>query len=287
MGLKTLSGTSVEAAALDPKAAGARRLQDKVCIVTGAGQGIGRATARRFGAEGGKVVVAERIEETARETLEQLQSAGVEAMLCLSDVSSFAGATELVSKTVERFGRVDVMANVVGGTIWWQPLHLYSEEQILQEVERSLHTTLWCCRAVLAVMVEQNGGSIVNVSSSVTKGGFFRAPYAACKGGVEALTRVLGAEYGQYGIRVNAIAPGSTEIPDRRTSRLTLRPGVEAEPAPDTEKYYKRMLDMRMDGSPGLGRRSQPEEQAAAIAFLASDDASYITGHVIDSSGGC
>lgn len=287
MGLRTMPESTLEAAALDPRAAGARRLEGKVCIATGAGQGIGRATARRFGAEGAKVVVAERIEETAQETLQQLEAAGVEAMLCLSDVSSFAGATELVSKTVERFGRVDVMANVVGGTIWWQPLHLYSEEHILQELERSLHTTLWCCRAVLPVMVEQNSGSIVNVSSSVTKGGFFRAPYAASKGGVEALTRVLGAEYGQYGIRVNAVAPGSTEIPDRRTSRLTLRPGVEAEPAKDTEKYYKQMLDMRMDGSPGLARKGQAEEQAAAIAFLASDDASYVTGHVIDTSGGC
>lgn len=287
MASKDLVDRASAQAELDPGAAGARRFEEKVCIVTGAGQGIGRATARRLGAEGGKIVVAERIADTAQETLDQLQGAGVDAMSCLSDVSTFGGATELVERTVDRFGKLDVIVNVVGGTIWWQPLHLYSEEQILQELERSLHTTLWCCRAALPVMVEQNSGAIVNVGSSVTKGGFYRAPYATSKGGVEALTRVLGAEYGQYGIRVNAIAPGSTEIRDRRTSRLVLRPGVEAEPAEDTETYYKRMLDMRMGGAPGLGRKGLPEEQAAAAAFLASDDASYITGHVIDSSGGC
>lgn len=274
---------------LDPGAAGATRLRGKVCIVTGAGQGIGRATARRFGAEGAIVVVAERVEETARETLDQLLDADVEAMMCTADVSDFAGANDLVAQTVARYGRVDVIVNVVGGTIWWQPLHLYSEDQILQEIERSLHTTLWCCRAVLPVMVEQGAGAIVNVSSSVTKGGFFRAPYATCKGGVDALTKVLGAEYGRYGIRVNAVAPGSTEVTDRVTSRLTLKPGVEAVPAPGTDAYYKEMLELRMGGavSPGLGRKGRPEEQAAAIAFLASDDASYITGHIVDVSGGC
>jgi len=280
-------GTFPDYSDLDRRASGARRLVDKVCIVTGAGQGIGRATARRFGAEGGTVVVAERIEKTATETLRQLHEAGVPAIACHADVSTFEGATELVARTVQEYGRVDVMVNVVGGTIWWQPLHLYQEEQILQELQRSLHTTLWCCRAVLPVMVDQKAGAIVNVSSSVTKGGFFRAPYAACKGGVDTLTRVLGAEYGRHGIRVNAVAPGSTEISDRVTSRLTLRPGLEAKPAENTAEYYKQMLDMRMGGAPGLGRKGSAEEQAAVIAFLASDDASYVTGHVVDASGGC
>lgn len=274
-------------ASLDPRAAGAMRLKDKVCIVTGAGQGIGRASARRLGAEGAKVVVAERMAETAHETAEHLSAAGVETLVVLSDISTLAGASELVAQTVAHFGRVDVMVNVVGGTIWWQPLHLYSEEQILLELERSLHTTLFCCRAVLPVMMQQGGGAIVNVGSSVTKGGFFRAPYAASKGGVETLTRVLAAEYGTHGIRVNLVSPGSTEVSDRVTSRLTIRPGVEVEPAEGTSAYYEQMLDMRMGNAVGLGRKGTPEEQAAAIAFLASEDASYVTGVNIDASGGC
>lgn len=272
---------------LDPRAAGGMRLAGKVCIVTGAGQGIGRASARRLGAEGARVVVAERNEATAQETAAQLEAAGVETLTVVADVADCAGAETLVARSLERFGRIDVMVNVVGGTIWWQPLHLYSGEQILLELERSLHTTLWCCRAVLPAMMAQGGGSIVNVGSSVTKGGFFRAPYAAAKGGVEALTRVLAAEYGRHGIRVNAVSPGSTEIPDRVTSRLEIRPGETVEPAPGTDAYYRQMIEMRMTTGAGLGRKGLVEEQAAAIAFLASEDASYITGVVIDASGGC
>lgn len=263
------------------------RLKGKVCVVTGAGQGIGRASARRLGAEGAKVVVAERVAATASATADQLAEAGVETLTVLSDVSTLAGADALVAQTIAHFGKVDVMVNVVGGTIWWQPLHLYSEDQILLELERSLHTTLFCCRAVLPAMMEQGSGSIINVGSSVTKGGLFRAPYAASKGGVEALTRVLAAEYGSHGIRVNMVSPGSTEVPDRVTSRLTLRPGVEAKPAEGTSEYYQHMLQMRMGSAVGLGRKGHPEEQAAAIAFLASEDASYVTGTNIDASGGC
>lgn len=269
---------------LDARAAGGRRFQDKVCIVTGAGQGIGRATARRLAAEGGRIVVAERVEETADVTFQELRSAGVDVHKAVVDVSTRAGAKDLMDQAVSAFGRIDVLVNVVGGTIWWQPYHLYTEEQIALELERSLYTTLWCCHAVLPAMIAQKSGSIVNISSGITRGiGLYRAPYAISKGGVESLTRSLAGEYGRHGIRVNAVAPGSTTIPDRVTSRLTLRPGVIADNVEGGEDYHR---ETRSDiEQTALGRRSTPDEQAAAIAFMASEDASYITGQILSSAG--
>ena len=269
---------------LDERACGAKRLENKVCIVTGAGQGIGRAAARRLGAEGGKIVVAERIVDSARETVRQLEDAGVEAVADFSDVSDFSQAEQLMKAAYGRFGRIDVIVNVVGGTIWFQPFHRYTEEQIKLELERSLFTTLWSCHAVLPYMMAQKSGSIVNISSSITTGGTQRVPYAASKGGVDAITVTLADEYGRYGIRVNAVSPGRTTISDRVTSRLTLKPGVEADPvSKDDEEFYQSTRSERPNA---LDRTGTPEEQAAAIAFLASEDASYITGQVIQVCGG-
>ena len=150
---------------LDPRAAGGKRLKDKVCIVTGSGQGIGRATARRLGEEGGKVVVAERVDESASRTVSELRENGVEAMKVLADVGSFTGAQELMDQVVKQYGRIDVLVNNVGGTIWAQPYHKYTEEQVNHELERTLYPTMWCCLAVLPIMMEQESGSIVNLGS--------------------------------------------------------------------------------------------------------------------------
>jgi NAD(P)-dependent dehydrogenase (short-subunit alcohol dehydrogenase family) len=269
---------------LDPRAAGARRLKDKVCVVTGAGQGIGRAAARRLGAEGGRIVVADRIDEGASEAVKELQDGGIDATKLLVDVSTMAGAQQLIDAAKAAYGRVDVLVNNVGGTIWIKPYHLYTEEEVKLELERSLYPTLWCCLAVLPVMIAQQSGAIVNVGSQSVRG-LYRLPYAASKGGVVALTKVLAMEYGHFGIRVNTVSPGGTEISDRVTPRLMIRPGVVAEESPDMEGYRKEMAaDIRSQQA--LRRRGLPEEQAATIAFLASEDAGFITGQVINCSGG-
>ena len=138
---------------LDPRAAGERRLQDKVCIVTGAGQGIGRAIARRLGQEGGKIVVADRIDEGARRTVKDLQDLGVGAVKVIADLSTLSGAQGMMAEAVKAYGRIDVLVNNVGGTIWMKPFHLYTEEETQQELERSLLPTLWGCNAVLPIMI--------------------------------------------------------------------------------------------------------------------------------------
>ncbi|MBT5649228.1 MAG: SDR family oxidoreductase [Rhodospirillaceae bacterium] len=271
---------------LDPRAAGARRLKNKVCVVTGAGQGIGRAIARRLGQEGGKIVVADRVDEGATQTTEELREHDVEAIKSLVDLSTFSGAEEMVAKALEAFGRIDVLVNNVGGTIWIKPFHLYTEEEIKLELDRSLMPTLWGCRAVLPIMMEQEAGSIINIGSQSVRG-LYRAPYASSKGGILALGKVLAMEYGRYGIRVNTVSPGGTDIPDRITSRLSLGDGVMAEDLAQeqADEFRGEMVaDIRTQQS--LHRRGVPDEHAAAVAFLASDDAGFVTGDVINCSGG-
>ena len=271
---------------LDARAAGAHRLADKVCVVTGAGQGIGRATARRLGQEGGKIVVADRVDASATQTETELRDHGVEVMKALVDLSTFAGAQDLMTQAQKAYGRIDVLVNNVGGTIWIKPYHLYTEEEVKLELERSLYPTLWCCLAVLPIMMEQRSGSIVNLGSQSTRG-LYRLPYAASKGGILALSKVLAMEYGRYGIRVNTMAPGGTEITDRVTPRQFIRPGVTADDGVKAEaENYRQEMAEDIRNQQALQRRGLPEEQAAAIAFLASDDASFITGQVINCSGG-
>jgi NAD(P)-dependent dehydrogenase (short-subunit alcohol dehydrogenase family) len=272
-------------AELDARAAGGRRLANKVCVVTGAGQGIGRATARRLGQEGGKIVVADRVEVGATQTETELRDHGVDVTKVIVDLSTLAGARQLMTQAQSAYGRIDVLVNNVGGTIWVKPFHLYSEEEVKRELERSLYPTLWCCLAVLPIMMEQKSGSIINLGSQSTRG-LYRLPYATSKGGIVALGKVLAMEYGRHGIRVNTMAPGGTEITDRVTPRQFIAPGVTAEDGATDAEIYRREMAEDISNQQALKRRGLPEEQAAAIAFLASDDASFITGQVINCSGG-
>ena len=242
------------------------RLQDKVAVVTGAAQGIGRGVAERFAAEGAHLVLADRSELVNEVRLGH-------AVVC--DLEHYAGAVTLMDAALAAHGRIDILVNNVGGTIWAKPYDHYEEEQIEAEIRRSLFPTLWCCHAVLPAMIAQKSGTIVNVSSVATKG-LNRVPYAASKGGVNALTAGLAWEYAEHGIRVNAVAPGITAAPPRRIPRNE---------HPDDGAGFQVVVEQSV-ASTHMKRYGTIEEQVAAILFLASDEASYITGTVLPVAGG-
>lgn len=253
------------------------RFEGKVVLITGAAQGIGECTARRVSAEGGTVVLTDRA-ELVHELAEELTGNGGEALAVTADLETWEGAQSAVAEAVARFGRVDVSIQTVGGTIWAKPFEQYPPEEIQSEITRSLFPTLWSCRAVLPTMIGQGHGTIVNVSSVATRG-LNRVPYAAAKGGVNAITSALAMEASPHGIRVVATAPGGTDAPPRQIPRG---------PAPESQQekdWYQTIVDQTVDSSL-MKRYGTLDEQAAAITFLASDEASYITATTLPVAGG-
>jgi len=254
-----------------------QRFLNKVVIVTGAAQGIGRGVALQVAAEGAQVVMADRSEYVA-EVLAEIQAAGGDAVTINADLETYAGAQSVVAKAIDTYGRVDILINNVGGAIWMKPFQEFSEEEIIKEVNRSLFPTMWCCRAVLPEMLKNQKGTIVNVSSIATCG-INRIPYSASKGGVNALTKSLAFAHAKDGIRVNAVATGGTEAPPRKVPRNTA-PLSEQE-----QVWMQEVVDQTIDRT-FLGRYGTIQEQVNAILFLASDDASYVTGTVVPVGGG-
>lgn len=253
------------------------RFAGKVMVVTGAAQGIGRRVAERAAAEGASVMLVDR--SPARdEVADAIAKAGGTAGAVEADLETWAGCQSAIAAAVERFGRIDILVNNVGGTIWAKPFEHYEPEQIEAEIRRSLFPTIYCCRAALDPMLAAGQGVIVNVSSIATRG-LNRVPYAAAKGGVNAITASLAWEVAERGIRVVATAPGGTEAPPRVVPR---NPNAETE---QREDWYKTIVDQTIQSS-FMKRYGTLDEQAGAILFLASDDASYITGVTLPVGGG-
>ena len=253
------------------------RFACKVAVVTGAAQGIGRTVALRIAAESGVLTMVDR-SPLVEQVQHEAEAVGAEAIAIIADLETFSGATAAIAGALERFGRIDILVNNVGGTIWAKPYAEYAEAQIEAEIRRSLFPTLWCCRAVLPGMLDRGAGVIVNVSSVATRS-VNRVPYAAAKGGVNAITASLAMEYAAHGIRVCGVAPGGTEAPPRRIPRN------DAEPSVQEREWYGQVVDQTISSSL-MRRYGTTEEQAAAILFLASDEASYITGLTLPVAGG-
>ena len=252
----------------------AGRFAGKVLVVTGAAQGIGRAVALRAAAEGGRVLLVDRADFVA----EVAADAGNGAAAFTADLETWDGAEAAMAHAARTFGGIDILINNVGGAIRTRPFAEFEPVQIDAEIRRSLMPTLYCCRAVLPHLLARGAGTIVNVSSNATRG-IHRVPYSAAKGGVNAITQSLAMEMAGRNIRVVATAPGGTEAPPRRVPR-------NAEGDSAAEKAWMAEVVDQVKQSAFMRRYGTIEEQAAPILFLASDEASYITGTVLPVAGG-
>lgn len=250
------------------------RFAGKVVVVTGAAQGIGAAVAARVSAEGGRLALVDRADFLP----EVAAAVGPDSLAVRADLETWFGAEQAMQAAMARFGRIDVLINNVGGAIRMRPYAEFEPDQIEAEIRRSLMPTLWCCRAALPHMLAAGRGVIVNVSSNATRG-IHRVPYSAAKGGVNAITHSLAMEYAGHGVRVVATAPGGTEAPPRRVPR-------NAEGDTPQEQAWMAEVVEQVKQSSFFKRYGTIAEQVAPILFLASDEASYITGAVLPVAGG-
>lgn len=242
-------------------------LTGKVAIVTGASRGIGRGIATILAKQGAKVVVNYRGNEAAaQEVVAAIRAAGGEAIAVQGDVRLAAEASALVQKALDAYGRLDILVNNAGTTRDTLLLRMSDEDWDLV-LETNLKGVFHCTKAALRPMLRQRYGRIISVSSvSGLAGNAGQANYAAAKGGIVAFTRSVAREVGSRGITVNAIAPGY--VPTDLTATLPQELVAEA-----------------ISRTP-LGRMGTPEDMGYAVAFLASDEAGFITGHVLSVDGG-
>lgn len=257
------------------------RFQNKAVIVTGAAQGIGELLARHLADEGAQLLLVDR-SPLVNNLATEIEAAGRKAVPVVADLEQYSGAEQMAEVAVNEFGQIDILFNNVGGTIWTRPYEHYEVQHIEDEINRSLFPTLWCTRAVLPAMLERSTGVIVNVSSIATRS-INRVPYAAAKGGVNAMTRSLAFELKDRGVRVLAVAVGGTEAPARRVPRNP--EGNPSDLGEQDQQWYQEIVDQTRDTTT-LGRYGTLDEMVGPLLFAASDEASYMTGSVIPVGGG-
>lgn len=249
------------------------RLKDKVSIVTGGAHGIGRAYCLGMAGEGAKVVVADIDREGAIAIAHELGVKGSESLALRTDISNLESTQEMAQRTIERFGRIDILVNnaAIYATISFS--HLPFDQIPLEEWNRVIAVNITgaflCTRAVVPHMKAQGGGKIVNISSSTFwNGGFMSVHYVTTRGGIIGMTRSLARELGEFNINVNSVAPGSTLSEDPNDKAR----GVE---------FRKKAIPPR-----SIKRVEYPEDLVGAVIFLTSNESDFITGQTIVVDGG-
>jgi NAD(P)-dependent dehydrogenase (short-subunit alcohol dehydrogenase family) len=246
------------------------RLDNKIALVTGAGSGIGRATALVFAREGAKVAVSDIVVEGGQETVQQIEAAGGEAIFVKADVSQAADVEALIAQTVETYGRLDCAFNNAGIEGGVKPTIDCTEEEFDRTIAVNLTGVWLCMKYEIQQMLSQGGGTIVNTASAAGLVGFPGLPdYVASKHGVVGLTKTAALEYAKSGIRVNAVCPGVIQTP-------MVERGAQLSPGFD---------ELAVSMEP-VGRFGQPSEVGEAVVWLCSDAASFVTGIPMQVDGG-
>ena len=244
------------------------KLNDRVGIVTGGSRGIGRAITLALAREGARVAIVSRDKQRAEATMREIDAKGAKTSVIQADVTQVQEIQAAVDRVMLDFGQIDILVNNAGIGTSKPPLEL-SEEEWDRVIDTNLKGVFFFCQRVVPIMIRQGRGRIINISSTVAEIGMpGMAPYCASKAGVKLLTKSLAVDLAKYGIQVNAVGPGTVETDINRS--------VLADPS---------QLQWRLTRIP-LGRLGLPEEIAAAVVFLASDDATYITGQTIYVDGG-
>lgn len=242
------------------------RLEGKVAIITGAGRGIGAVTAKRFAEEGASVVVASLFDHEVEETVNEIKAMGHEVLGVTVDVTKAEDVDKMMKKTLNTYGKVDIIVNNAGITAD-NTLVKMTEEEFDRVINVNLKGVYNCGQVAAKIMVEQGNGVILNATSVVgLYGNYGQTNYAATKWGVIGMTKTWAKELGKKGVRVNAVAPGFI---------LT----------PMTEKMPEKVLDMMKNKAP-IKRLGLPDDIANAYLYLASDEASFVTGSVLEITGG-
>ncbi len=244
------------------------RLQDKVAIITGGASGIGRATSELFAREGARVVVADYNEKAGQETVAAIRQSGGEAIFFRVDVSDWAQVQRLVETTLQTYGGIDILVNNAGILLFGTALDT-SPQDWERVIAINLTGTFLVSKAVLPHMIARGGGAIVNLTSSTGAhdAAANTVAYVTSKGGVALLTRAMAIDHAKHNVRVNAVAPGPTDTPMLRDAL-----------SPEQLAAFAATFPM--------GRLGRPEELARAILFLASDEASFVTGAILAVDGG-